>query len=525
MITKLITADCLENIFEYLKYDRTSLFSCLLVNRLWFRLVIHLIWRDPFFMNSNKDSLSGIIQTYISCLPDTSKEIIYEINDTNEKTCQESQQQIQQRPLFNYIKYLQVFNSENFNNALYEWHEKYNKQYTNFNITKLLIDFIFKECISLTKLRIYIWDKWGIPLNIMNFDLLINREKGENVLINLKDFEFIFYAKTKSEELENSFQIAQNLFNSMERKSNKIQFLEINFRGQQPSKKVDQSIGNLIKSQKNLKSCKFIEYWDPKDPIIYKVLFNNNSLNYLNLSLSYFHQSFFEGLLVCKNLETLELSRCPEMPSNLLNFPLKGSLSIKYLKVVMNYPAFNESLVVLLRMCNNKLRKLFINGVDDYIVDNICLYNTQLTHLSLLAQQQIFDPPQSLSILKNLTHLKLGIIQTYIFSDNTLAFFIDNLPTSLQHLYFNFNIVTNSLKIFLNDCKIPLKSLEFHQSDNQDDEVFNSLVNYKILNQNVCEEIRLFIAHPHTFSLNALEEAKKHINVITFNVPKNLNLW
>ncbi|GBC09354.1 hypothetical protein RclHR1_00880008 [Rhizophagus clarus] len=518
--TPQITPDCLEGIFEYLRNDRSSLFSCLLVNRLWCRLVVHLIWRDPFFCV--KGYLSDIIQAYISCLPDTSKQIVInEISNTDEKTLQQLQQQ---QPLFNYIKYLQVFNSENFNIAFKRWYEKFNKPYENFNITKLLIDFIFKECSILTKLRIYVWDKWGIPLNKMNFDLLFNREKEGNCLINLKDFVFIFYSKTKSVELENSFQIAQNLFDNMEKKSNKIEFLEINFRGQQPPKKVDQSVGNLIKSQKNLKSCKFIEYWDPKDPSIYKLLLNNSSLTHLNLSLSYFHQSFFEGLLACKNLETLELSRCPEMPSHLVNFPSKGSFSIKHLKVVMNYPAFNESLIILLHMCNINLRKLFISGVDETIIDAICLYNTQLTHLSLLAQQTIFDPPQSLSVLKDLTHLKLANIQTYIFSEHTLTYFIDSLPSSLQHLYFNFNINTNSLKIFLNDCKIPLKSLEFHQSDNQDDEVFDSLVNYKKSNQNVCEEIRLFIEYPHTFSLNAAEEAKKHIKII-LKVLRNHDLW
>lgn len=525
-----ITLDCLEVIFKYLKYDRSSLFSCLLVNRLWCRLVVHLIWRDPFFnMSSNKDPHSGIVQTYISCLPDTSKQnIIDEISNTDEKdekTLQQLQQQLQRQPLFNYIRYLQVFNSENFGNAFIKWHEKYNNLYVNTHISKLLTDFIFKECPNLTKLRFYIWDKWGIPLNKMNFDLLFNRENGENVLINLKDFEFIFYARTKSDELENSFQIALNLFNNIEKKSNKIQFMEINFRGQPPPKKIDQSIGNLIKAQKNLKSCKFIEYWDPKDPSIYKVLLNNNnSLTHLNLSLSYFHQSFFEGLLACKNLETLELLRCPQMPSHLFDFPLKGSLPIKNLKVEMKYPAFNESLTVLLHMCNINLRKLFINEVDDIIIDNICLYNTRLTHLSILAQQQIFDPPQSLSALTDLTHLKLAMIQTYIFSHDTLDYFIDTLPSSLQHLCFNFNIDANSLKIFLNDCKIPLKSLEFHQSDSQGDEIFDSLVNYKILNQNVCEEIRLFIEYPHTFSSNTLEKAKKHIDII-LDVPKNHDLW
>ncbi|RIA98387.1 hypothetical protein C1645_812802 [Glomus cerebriforme] len=517
-----LTPDCLEDIFEYLRDDRSSLLSCLLVNRLWCRLVIHLIWRDPFFaMDSNENSLSSIIQTYISCLPDTSKQIISKISNTDENVF------IQQKPLFIYLKYLQVLDFENLSNALRIWHKKYDKSYDVsipiFTIPKLIIDFIFKECSILTKLNIYIWDKWSIPLTEMNFDSLFNRKNGENVLINLKYFKLTFLAKAKSEGLQDSHQIIINLFKDMAKCSKNIQFFEVFFRRHHPPKEVDQAVGNLIKSQKNLRACKIIEYWDPKNPNIYKVLLSNNSLSYLNLSLSYFHQFFVEGLLACKSLETLELLRCPEMPSHLLDFPLKESLSIKYLKVVMNYPASNESLIVLLRMCNINLRKLYINGVDANIIDAICLNNTRLTHLSLLAQQQIFDPPQSLSALKVLTHLKLANIQPYIFAEHTLSYFIDSLPSSLQYLYFNFNIDTPSLKIFLNDCKIPLKVLEFHQSYNQDDEVFNALINYK-LNQKTCEEITLCIEYPHTFSLNALEEAKKHIKII-LTAPRNYELW
>src|ERR1051325_3609992 len=117
-----LTPDCLEDIFEYLRNDQSSLFSCSLVNRLWCRLVIHLIWRDPFSMNLRPKSFSSIIQTYISCLPDTSKQQISKINNTEDQS--ESNSTFQQ-PLFFYIKYLQNLDLENFSKVLRIWHKSH----------------------------------------------------------------------------------------------------------------------------------------------------------------------------------------------------------------------------------------------------------------------------------------------------------------------------------------------------------------------------------------------------------------
>ena len=227
--TPQLPSDCLEDIFEYLRNDRSSLFSCLLVNRLWCRLVIHLIWSDPFAINSNKTSLPNIIQTYISCLPDTSKQLIVgkfsnleegelEGNkESNEKVVDRDFMKLNfQQPLFIYPKYLQNLDLENFSKALRIWHERYDKSFNetipNFTISKLLIDFIFEKCSSLTKLNIHIWDKWDIPLNEMNFNLLFDRENGRNALFNLKHLKFTFLAKGKSDGLTDSHQIILKLF-------------------------------------------------------------------------------------------------------------------------------------------------------------------------------------------------------------------------------------------------------------------------------------------------------------------------
>src|SRR4051794_19307303 len=59
--------DCLNEIFEYLDNDDISLYSCLLVNRLWCEISVRILWRN--------------IRNYrilIACLPKESKEILYE---------------------------------------------------------------------------------------------------------------------------------------------------------------------------------------------------------------------------------------------------------------------------------------------------------------------------------------------------------------------------------------------------------------------------------------------------------------
>src|SRR5436190_843531 len=58
-----LLADCLDEIFEYL--DSGNLRSCLLVNRLWCKISVRILWRNIWNYN-----------TLIACLPNESKEIL-----------------------------------------------------------------------------------------------------------------------------------------------------------------------------------------------------------------------------------------------------------------------------------------------------------------------------------------------------------------------------------------------------------------------------------------------------------------
>src|SRR5436190_23288261 len=64
-IMSQLSADCLNEIFEYLEDDKFTLYSCILVNRLWCKVSVRILWRNNYNYS-----------TLISCLPNESKEIL-----------------------------------------------------------------------------------------------------------------------------------------------------------------------------------------------------------------------------------------------------------------------------------------------------------------------------------------------------------------------------------------------------------------------------------------------------------------
>src|SRR5688572_32350513 len=85
-----MSADCLNEIFEYLEEDEATLRSCLLVNRLWCEVSVRILWK--IIRNYN---------TLIACLPNESKEILYKngiITSTSTSN----------PPMFNYSSFCNV---------------------------------------------------------------------------------------------------------------------------------------------------------------------------------------------------------------------------------------------------------------------------------------------------------------------------------------------------------------------------------------------------------------------------------
>src|SRR6266496_3742757 len=106
-----LNKDVLFLIFEELKNDEKSLYSCLLVNRTWCITAVPILWRDPdqsYFLSDN--SMNILFNVILLHLSEESRDILKNQGINNIIT------ETYKRPLFNYInfwKYLDLSLIEN----------------------------------------------------------------------------------------------------------------------------------------------------------------------------------------------------------------------------------------------------------------------------------------------------------------------------------------------------------------------------------------------------------------------------
>src|ERR1044072_3692481 len=106
-----IPAECLNEIIEYLKEDKSSLRSCLLVDRFWCTVATRILWKNIWNVRYNiygeyseayqMHEPSSILGTLIACLPNESKHLLDENGISIPTPTPKS-------PLFNYISFIQT---------------------------------------------------------------------------------------------------------------------------------------------------------------------------------------------------------------------------------------------------------------------------------------------------------------------------------------------------------------------------------------------------------------------------------
>src|SRR6266540_3209050 len=107
-----LSIECFEQVLIHFKNDPATLFSCLLVNRLWCRLSVPLLWSHPFEYHGFGDLAADIIQIYITCLPEDERQILID-GGLELPECP--------KPLFDYPTYLQSFETAHFTGAIMSW--------------------------------------------------------------------------------------------------------------------------------------------------------------------------------------------------------------------------------------------------------------------------------------------------------------------------------------------------------------------------------------------------------------------
>ncbi|PKC75936.1 hypothetical protein RhiirA1_528316 [Rhizophagus irregularis] len=529
--TKL-TNYCLEEIFKYLKDDKTTLFSCILINRSWSELAIPILWSRPF-ENPMYGNNINIFWTYISCLSIEKKQLLankgIKLSDPKKK------------PLFDYPKYLKGFDCLNFQIALSQWVGKTGLHQNSKNLmdklspaelkyktelcNQLIGPYLLTHSKNLRHLK-YDHDSTGL-INILN---LYSNNEIFQIFSKLETLELkdtIFHENWVS-RAERFSQLASKLSLFNRNLQNISILLEIG-KKKQIQLRYCKPILDLIKYQYNLKYLKICEFWNTWSnccsDLFYDALESqSNSLTYLSLTRFTQYHLLLPVLTKCKNLETLEFWTIREQDQderelNREDFAnLTSSKQQIFIKRLICYDHGDDphflTLVrgIIIKMANRNLKELKFQNVTTELLDIINLYCSKISNLYLTIDNLTLDHfLPILSIFNNIEYLYLFEYRKISLTFELIVRIAKSIPKSLYYLDITFHLTPTMLKILFENCSSRLKVLVLH-IDGMDDKYLEAIINYaeryKSLNT------FNFDGNDIKFSRKVYKKAKKIIPVI-----------
>ncbi|CAB5202281.1 unnamed protein product [Rhizophagus irregularis] len=238
-------SELLNEVIQYFHYDYKTLHSCILVNRLWCRLAISLLWEDPFSIKSPKNY--RFIEIYLSNLSDDDKTRL------NEYVIHSGL--FPSNTLFNYPKFIKHLDIYKVYYSIEMW------AYTNLptSPTSQILGFI-TELIFRSLFIIFIENE----VNLHSFGVIVDGYKefecfGAAFGLVLQNTNFVYNIKSltldfDSEITDNITKFLEFLCSNCNLISSLYFLLPIINNGHPIIKK---NLSQMIKLQKNLKKISF----------------------------------------------------------------------------------------------------------------------------------------------------------------------------------------------------------------------------------------------------------------------------
>ncbi|GBC06216.1 hypothetical protein RclHR1_00670008 [Rhizophagus clarus] len=317
--------DCLNEIFEYIN-DKGSLYSCLLVNRLWCKISVRFFWKDM------ENYTTSNFNTLISCLPNESKEIL----SNNEIIISTPTL----NPMFNYASFCKVLSIDRVYNKIEELlMNQENSSFQNLKddiiiLSQEIFKLFVKQIPSLKKLVTF----WS---SHTSHNYIIVYPETKDFLKNLS-------------ELHCNSDICPILFYHLSQFCYNISLLNITF-----NKFISNGLRDLIIVQKNLKYFNLMQYNYPENLLPSLITKLPNTLIKLNLyGKNNISLSFIADL---KNLQILQLSF--QSSENFEDFESLQYVILPQLQILKIQRAFPKyDLLIKFLENNGKNLKVFYLG-------------------------------------------------------------------------------------------------------------------------------------------------------------------
>ncbi|RGB38864.1 hypothetical protein C1646_755190 [Rhizophagus diaphanus] len=468
------------DIIKYFKNDFSTLHSCILVNRLWCRLAIPLLWENPFSIPTKNYNFIGI---YLHNLNDDLKAQLnkYKIDD----------KLFPSNTLFNYPIFLKYLYTQKIISSIEEWSKDVGLKYSAKHE--------FNRLIHLSLFKIFIENKVNIHTFDISYYYHYNTYIDDILELLLQYPDFFYNIRILKLELLNSFSYTRNL------------------------------ILQMINLYQNLKQITLTYFSFP----LYKSLlisrdFNqsSNTLNTIILSGLNFKgvtnlDKLFEKLNVLESVHIIYCNLVTDFIQQIINLTKPFKLKSLFL-CNNNELQIVESLQLLFQKCGDYLENFGLEvGYSSFISEEqqllelIIKYckNIKFLDLTEIGNTQIIHSLLNLTenVKQNLNHLSISSVfnddypNTIEYSSIMLQNLGQLLPLKLEYLNLIFDIK------YKNDFEIFLKNSQ------------NTFIKKLLINNRVSKDNYI-----HDFILSHIKKyimKKKRIKYLAFINYSNIDLF
>ncbi|PKK71278.1 hypothetical protein RhiirC2_778582 [Rhizophagus irregularis] len=453
--SKIFSGDLPEltnDIIQYFEKDFSTLYSCILINRLWCRLAIPLLWENPFLKEYPENQ--HFIEIYLSKLNEDVKTKLYEYGVNNNLISSNTL-------LFNYPSFIKYLNIDKILSSIRTWVDtvvgKNQGKLVNLIYRSLLEIFIENEG-NLYSFEVDLSTSYSYYFD--NIDLIL---QNPNLTYNIRNLTF----RIHDYDPQNIIKLLKFLYSNC----NSILSMVLNFPlydiiRDRPL--IEKCLTQIINSQHNLKKISFDLGTTLYNPFL--SLKNSNCSNTLNIIIFYYVdfkdiisilQEVFDQLNV---LESIHILYCRSLNSDFVQQIIKVNKPFKLRSLFMSEILHVESLQLLLEKFGDYLENFgFEYMSNEYNEPKRQLFKSIMEYCTKI---RYFDSgkPYDNNIylfIKNYQHNinYLTIILDFIHSNYTdLSSILQNLgqvlPPKLEYLnlYLSFNN-TSDLGIFLKNSQ------------------------------------------------------------------------
>ncbi|RGB39782.1 hypothetical protein C1646_457671 [Rhizophagus diaphanus] len=481
MFSKL-TEDCFDEIIKYIN-DKNTLYSFLLVNRLFCRKVTPKLWSEPFAFLEHSSPV--LIRTYISCFSDNERDSLYNYG---------LKIKIKYKPsLFSYPSFLNEFDFWPLKSSTEEWvrsfgHKKNLKMNPFF---RYFLKILLRKCKNMRTLRWFTHEKFYLMPDIRNFS-----SGSRNVFKNIRELHC------------GNYYLNPIFYYQLSKICKNITVLNV-LHYHKPN---DSHLSDLIKKQNGLKSVTFCSLSGGTLRLIDSLSSQAHSIVSIRLEDTDLTDVSSKGLMMCSNLKTLELLDCRTNDPNIFWEPFVLNSKIRLSKLTLVRVPINPKVIeiILKDSCMDleelTFDKIVVESIPE-ILNILKSYCTNITYLKIFIIKYYFTQ-KLFKIIPSFTKLKSLIIRNSRLSfGNQFDKLGLCLPKSLRLFDMDLEISAFTLKRFLLNCSSPLERLILNYSVGFTNEHLEVILKYAKAKRNLKSIGFTYRSLPELFIPSFISEA------------------